>query len=363
MQIRLAVPDRMVGAHLIEPALETVTRTNERLISSGFAPPLTTLVRRRRVRWMPEPAGQPESFDSADAVAARGWGDCDDLAPYWAAELRASGKDPGARAVIRRSGPHRWHAVVRRSDGRIQDPSRAAGMGHGGSIAGAAIAPYLRFDGPAMDWGNEAVCHLPAGRGYALAHRAWDRDPRVAMAQAALDAAISGVCHGDLENAAICGSLASLYSGMPIDGSAQAWGSEIGSLFSALSKAAQGVLSLPTTITRGALTAASDYALPLAAKLAQTAAHVVPGANLLVDPVLKHVTPMLQSALHAGIPLASQLAPLLVPGLAPFGLPGAFGANLDLLKAILPAATPPRPSTPRPTIDPDLLAMLTRGAA
>jgi len=59
--------------------------------------------------------------------------DCEDLACARAAELIASGEDPGARAgfygrelaIDRRL----YHVVVMRSDGTIEDPSRTLGMG------------------------------------------------------------------------------------------------------------------------------------------------------------------------------------------------------------------------------------------
>jgi hypothetical protein len=90
------------------------------------------------VKWKPEPPGQ-EHFDHAGKVIARKWGDCDDLAPWHAASLRTSGKDPEARAIAKRSGPHRWHAVVERGNGSIDDPSKAAGMGSHVGILGAAL--------------------------------------------------------------------------------------------------------------------------------------------------------------------------------------------------------------------------------
>jgi hypothetical protein len=49
-------------------------------------------------------------------------GDCEDLAAYRAAELRMEG-EPATVAIIRtRRGS--FHAVVRRGDGSIEDPSR-----------------------------------------------------------------------------------------------------------------------------------------------------------------------------------------------------------------------------------------------
>jgi hypothetical protein len=59
-----------------------------------------------------------------------------------AASHRVKGTDPGARAIVVRSGPSMWHAVVQRSDGRIEDPSEAAGMRSSHAITGAAL-PFM----------------------------------------------------------------------------------------------------------------------------------------------------------------------------------------------------------------------------
>ena len=137
MRINVAVPEARVTKDVLDATLEGVTRLNESLIEEGDVPTFREAV--DHVRWKPEPPGD-EHFDHAARVLGRGWGDCDDLAPWHAASLRVTGEDPEAEAVVRRSGPHKWHAVVQRSDGRIDDPSREAGMGqrvHG--VVGAAI--------------------------------------------------------------------------------------------------------------------------------------------------------------------------------------------------------------------------------
>jgi hypothetical protein len=126
MRIRLAVPTAAVHPDVMDAALEAVTRTNEHLIASGVVPTAAEAIR-SGVQWRPEPPGD-EHFDHALRVVERGWGDCDDLGPYHAASLRVTGEDPAARAVTVRSGPQRWHAVVERGDGTIDDPSAEAGM-------------------------------------------------------------------------------------------------------------------------------------------------------------------------------------------------------------------------------------------
>lgn len=133
MRINVAVPEDKIDKPVLDASLEAVTRLNESMIEDGLP---TFREAKNQVRWKPEPPGG-EHFDHAGLVLGRGWGDCDDLAPWHAASLRVTGKDPGARAVVQRSGPKKWHAVVRRSNGRIEDPSKEAGMRPG-------IAPGVR---------------------------------------------------------------------------------------------------------------------------------------------------------------------------------------------------------------------------
>jgi hypothetical protein len=106
--------------------LEAVTRLNESLLEAGATPTDQELIAKGAV-WKPEPPGQ-EHFDHGGIINERGHGDCDDWAPLRAARLRVTGEDPGARAVVRKSGAKRWHATVIRSDGSEDDPSLDAGM-------------------------------------------------------------------------------------------------------------------------------------------------------------------------------------------------------------------------------------------
>jgi hypothetical protein len=66
-----------------------------------------------------------EEFLTAHEVYARGAGDCDDLGPWRAAELRLQGDN--AQALPRPSAAG-WHIVVRRADGSYDDPSARLGM-------------------------------------------------------------------------------------------------------------------------------------------------------------------------------------------------------------------------------------------
>lgn len=127
MRLKIAIPEAHVSKEVLDAGLEAVTRLNEQMLAAGEIPSFERGLK-YGIRWRPEPPGD-EHFDSADRVIGRKWGDCDDLAPWHAASLRASGEDPDASAVVRRSGPKRWHAVVRRGDGSEDDPSKRAGMG------------------------------------------------------------------------------------------------------------------------------------------------------------------------------------------------------------------------------------------
>lgn len=138
MRLNIAIPENQVKKPVLDAGLEAVTRLNESLIKEG-AP--TFQEAGASVRWKPEPPGG-EFFDHVGKVLGRGHGDCDDLAPWHAASLRATGEDKGARAIVKRSGPKRWHAVVKRSDGSIDDPSISAGMP--GRLRDGARAPVLQ---------------------------------------------------------------------------------------------------------------------------------------------------------------------------------------------------------------------------
>lgn len=155
MRLNIAIPEQNVSKPVLDAALESVTRLNEELLDEGQIPTFTEAV--DQVRWKPEPPGA-EHFDHAATVLGRKWGDCDDLAPWHAASLRASGVDPGARAVVRRSGPTRWHAIVERSDGQIEDPSIAAGMKASAGVRAATLPTMTTLSG--VD-GDEPLIELP----------------------------------------------------------------------------------------------------------------------------------------------------------------------------------------------------------
>ena len=214
MRIRLAIPQGAISAPVLNAALEASTLANERLLQMGEAPSIEDAIR-AGVRWKPEPFTDGEHFDLAPVAAARGWGDCDDLAPWLAADMRLRG-DSGAHAFAKKTGPNRWHALVRAGNGEILDPSKWAGMG---KRKGARAA----ISGQMAPPGRGALCLIPHPRGgwAARADVPWgtkhfsglarERGPEEALLQAARGAAIvgeaSGVDLGDFETlvGVLCG--------------------------------------------------------------------------------------------------------------------------------------------------------------
>jgi len=110
----------------IKPILDALVTVNRLYIRTHHVPPLY----QSGVRYMQEPEdGKPEEFAAIPVVLSRGWADCDDLAPYRVAELQEAGEKARIRITWRRHGKRRtYHVLVRRGDGRIEDPSRLLGM-------------------------------------------------------------------------------------------------------------------------------------------------------------------------------------------------------------------------------------------
>lgn len=102
--------------------------------------PGTPPLYRAGVRYEEEPGyrfrGAPaEEFAAIPVVLARGFGDCDDLAPWRCAELQSAGEPATIRIqwkARRRpdgtAGPKLYHVLVRRADRSIEDPSAKLGM-------------------------------------------------------------------------------------------------------------------------------------------------------------------------------------------------------------------------------------------
>jgi hypothetical protein len=193
VRIRLAIPDGAVDDRTIGAALEAATVANSGLAARGQLPDMLKALQRKAFRWQPERFADGEHFDLAPTVLSRGWGDCDDLAPWLAAQLRATGQD--AKAIAYKSGPGRWHAVVELADGKILDPSQWAGMpklrrgkdGHG--ISGLSYTPLATPP-------QESLALLPHGDGWGaradavldeekhVSSAAWDRDALRALEKA-----------------------------------------------------------------------------------------------------------------------------------------------------------------------------------
>lgn len=108
----------------LQALLETVDALNRSWLQAHpNVPPLyeTGVIYRR------EPREIREDFATAPIVLARGWGDCDDLAPWRSAELVVR-HGINARPIVQRVARNTWHCVVELADGRLLDPSRRLGM-------------------------------------------------------------------------------------------------------------------------------------------------------------------------------------------------------------------------------------------
>lgn len=114
-------------ALFVKPFLEALVTANQLYIRTHHVPPIYE----SGVRYEEEPVdGRPEEFASIYQVIKRGWGDCDDLAPWRCAELREQGERAKIRITWRRrnSGQRVYHVIVRRENGTIEDPSALLGM-------------------------------------------------------------------------------------------------------------------------------------------------------------------------------------------------------------------------------------------
>lgn len=107
---------------MLNGVLEGLVAANAAYLDRYEAP----LLYESGVRYRRERAGKEEWLIVPQILAA-GWDDCEGLAGWRAAELRTLDGEP-ARAIAIRTGPKKFHAVVRRADGSIEDPSRILGM-------------------------------------------------------------------------------------------------------------------------------------------------------------------------------------------------------------------------------------------
>jgi hypothetical protein len=357
MRINVAVPEPEVSAPILNAALEGVTRLDQALIRKGTVPTFREMA--HRVRWKPEPPGA-EHFDHAGVVGRRGWGDCDDLAPWHAASLRVTGEDRGARAVVRKSGPKRWHVVVRRSDGSVDDPSIEAGMPAPGRRVGirGAVQPPMASRAHGVDGTYVSTPHL-AIRPVPSAIRAepeawqsrtdlpWHWQPGKSPADVAMvslhrspysSQALVGGCHGaillgessgysssdDLDRIA---AIRDMCEGASYEEIADEYGPEhaaaashlVGSFFGKIFKGAKKIFH---EVKHNPLKAVKYTPTGLIARSAHAGVTRGPGAALAFTPaglVVKHVpTPVVSKALQfiPGVgPVASQAYEAAAPSL------------------------------------------------
>jgi hypothetical protein len=88
--------------------------------------PRAPLLHKSGVVYKTQP-GSSERFKTIPAILAAGNADCDQLAPWRAAELRVR-YGIAAMPEVKRMGKNLWHVYVRYPDGRVEDVSAALGM-------------------------------------------------------------------------------------------------------------------------------------------------------------------------------------------------------------------------------------------
>lgn len=110
----------------LDAALEGLVRLNVQMFRTRAAQgrPVPS-VYKAGIHWQRD---KGETWDTADIVQRRGYGDCEDLAAWRAAELRLRGV--AASAVVRPSNSPgvAWHAIVELPNGQFEDPSAKLGM-------------------------------------------------------------------------------------------------------------------------------------------------------------------------------------------------------------------------------------------
>lgn len=209
MRIVVGVPEPLISKRVLEPLAEAVTRLSEDQIRAGIAPTFHDALGRGMVRWQPEAPGA-ERFDHAKTVMDRGHGDCDDLAPWRAGSLRATGEDPGARTIMVQKSPTLWHAMVQKSDGSVEDPSREAGMPSRGARAHAPAVSLMQT--PAVVGGvkRPTVALRPLMRVHPRVRHCvivgWEARADVPMSES--DAAMVHLARGGVASQAIIGACA-----------------------------------------------------------------------------------------------------------------------------------------------------------
>lgn len=109
-------------ADMYAAALQGLVKVNELILDKT---PGIPGVYASGARWIATPHN---TWRRADQIALEGWGDCEGLSSWRAAELHASGEDPDAIVGVYHTGPRKYHAIVVRGNDMIEDPSVLLGM-------------------------------------------------------------------------------------------------------------------------------------------------------------------------------------------------------------------------------------------
>lgn len=110
------------GAGPYSAALEGLTALNEYILRAN---PQTPRLYESGVRYTKD---STDTWRDLTKVLATKSGDCEALSTWRTAELRVSGEDPNASVVVYKTGPTKFHAIVLRGDGSLEDPSVELGM-------------------------------------------------------------------------------------------------------------------------------------------------------------------------------------------------------------------------------------------
>lgn len=109
----------------VEHVLEGLTRHNQEYLARF---PETPGLYESGIRYRDDSADQFDRFRDIPLVLQSRWGDCDDLVPWRAAELRAAGVPARPIIISGRNGSYLYHTIVQLPDGNTEDPSRILGM-------------------------------------------------------------------------------------------------------------------------------------------------------------------------------------------------------------------------------------------
>ena len=141
-------------------ALEGLTALDEYQLRAN---PGTPRLYDAGIRYTKEVTGE---WRDVKKVLASGSGDCEALSTWRAAELRVSGEDPNASVVVYKTGATKYHAIVLRGDGTLEDPSVELGMKPPEGLVDAydkwntavAAAPKQEEKAMVMGTGDDVAC-------------------------------------------------------------------------------------------------------------------------------------------------------------------------------------------------------------